>query len=401
MARRKISGKHPFRAAFTVACLAMFAFVAFASSMAEAQERRRNLLEMLFGPRVIYQPAPPPQPRKQRTKVPRPQKKTTSGSVTNIMAAPPKEAPPAKLEDARKILVVGDFFADALADGLEEAFVTSPGVVVSERSKGSSGLVRDDYYDWAAELPTLLDSEKPEILMVQLGANDRQQIVTPQGSYDFKSPQWSLEYERRIGEIAKLASDRNIPLLWVGLPAFRSSKFTADAITLNSLYRSTVTAAGGEFIDIWEGFVDVEGRFVVTGSDINGQQVRLRGSDGIGMTQAGKRKMAFYVEKSARRLLGDMTSPDLLRLDGSNLPELVSLPPSEIQNVVRTAPIDLSDPNLDGGLELLDRNQLVKSPIPTPRDMLVENGTMPPAPSGRIDDFTVLRTGTTPPAAQP
>jgi hypothetical protein len=34
-------------------------------------------------------------------------------------------------------------------------------------------------------------------------------------------------------------------------------------------------------------------------------QVRLRGSDGINVTRAGQRKIAFYIEKPARRLLGD------------------------------------------------------------------------------------------------
>lgn len=380
--------------AVAVCLTVIFAFIATLGP-AEAQERRRNLLELIFGPRITRYPPPPP-PIKQRTKVPRAKKSNSGGSVTTITTAP-KKVEPAKLDNARKILVIGDFFADALADGLTEAFASSPGVVVLGRSKGSSGLVREDYHDWQAELPAMLDAEKPAILMVQVGANDRQQVVTPQGIYDFKTTEWTREYEKRVTELSKLAVERKVPLLWVGLPAFSSSKLTADAITLNGIYRSTVTAVGGEFIDIWDGFVDLEGRFVVTGSDINGQQVRLRGSDGIGMTAAGKRKMAFYTEKSARRLLGEMTNP-ALSLDGSNLPELVSLPPSDIQNIVRTLPIDLSDPNLDGGAELLDSDRLVRSPIPTPREMLVEKGELPPAPSGRIDDF---KTGSTPVSATP
>jgi hypothetical protein len=48
------------------------------------------------------------------------------------------------------------------------------------------------------------------------------------------------------------------------------------------------------------------GKFIFTGSDINGQQVRLRGSDGINVTRAGKRKIAFLHEKSPPAgLLGD------------------------------------------------------------------------------------------------
>jgi hypothetical protein len=155
-----------------------------------------------------------------------------------------------------------------------------------------------------------------------------------------------------------------------------------------------VERIGGEFIDVWDGFVDQDGRFIITGSDINGQQVRLRGTDGINLTAAGKRKLAFYVEKSARRLLGDMTSPDLVRLDTSSLPALLNLPPSETLNIVRTQPIDLFDPELDGATELLGASPLPVASTPTPRDQLVKDGTLPPPPAGRVDDVRILQTGT-------
>ena len=59
--------------------------------------------------------------------------------------------------------------------------------------------------------------------------------------------------------------------------------------------------------------VDEEGKFMVTGSDVNGQQVRLRSSDGVNMTEAGRRKLAFYVEKVARRHLSDAPATDTHR----------------------------------------------------------------------------------------
>lgn len=49
---------------------------------------------------------------------------------------------------------------------------------------------------------------------------------------------------------------------------------------------------------MWDGFVDEGGKFVITGYDMNGQQARLREADGIGMTQAGKRKLAFTSRNS-------------------------------------------------------------------------------------------------------
>jgi hypothetical protein len=157
----------------------------------------------------------------------------------------------------------------------------------------------------------------------------------------------------------------------------------ADAVQMNQLYRKQVEAAGGEFVDVWDGFVSESGEFIVTGSDINGQQVRLRTSDGINLTDAGRRKLAFYVEKPARRILGTQASPDLVRLDSTNMPSLdLSSNPAD-----HTDPISLSDPNLDGGTALLGGAAQPMSTGKSPRDRLVQDGEMAPPPAGRIDDY--------------
>ncbi|MCM2475941.1 DUF459 domain-containing protein [Rhizobium sp. CG5] len=360
---------------------------------AVAQERveRRTLLQLLFGRPAPRQPVYRTAPVRPPVRVPRAAKKTSS-SVTTITTtrAPAVPAPAPKLGSAQKILVVGDFLAGGIGEGLIEAFANAPGTTIEIRSNGSSGLVRDDYHNWPFELPVLLDEIKPALVVVALGANDRQQMTTTAAKEKFPTDAWFTEYQKRVNAFAHLIVDRDIPLLWVGIPPFKSPGMTADVIKLNEVFRTTTEKVGGEFIDIWDGFVDQDGRFVLTGSDINGQQVRLRGSDGINLTAAGKRKIAFYLEKPARRHLGDMASPGLLRLDADNLPELISLPPSDMQNVVRTQPIGLTDPALDGSGELLGAGPLTPSPFPSPRDQLVQTGILPTAPQGRIDNYQIV-----------
>lgn len=371
------------------------------STTAEAQqyERRRNLLDMLFGPREPEY-IPPREVQKPIREV-RPRKKT-AGSVTKIKTKNPATGaataapPPTKLDNAKTVLVIGDFVAGGLGDGLKSAFEEAPGVKVETRSNGSSGLVRVDYYDWIGELPALIETLKPSVVVVQIGANDRQQIITPDAKIDFRTDGWFTAYEQRVNRLAEVVTRTKTPLIWVGLPAFRPQNMTADALRLNTLYRASVERQKGEFIDVWDGFVDQDGRFIITGSDINGQPVRLRGTDGIGFTAPGKRKLAFYVEKSVRRYLGDMTSPDLVRLDASNLPELVNMPPSEMTSIISTQPMDLFDPELDGATELLGGQPLPASTTITARQQLVQNGQLPNPPVGRVDNVQI----STPAAAQ-
>ncbi len=350
---------------------------------AQAQERveRRSILQMLFGSR------PRREVREEPVRRP-PQRRTTrkKKSAPRAIVAKPAPVVVQKLPDAKTVLVVGDFLADGIGEGLVTAFETTPGIVVKVRANGSSGLVRDDYYDWPETLPSIIAEEKPAVLVLSVGANDRQQMAINGAKEKFRTEAWIREYQNRVAEMASIATKGSVPLLWVGVPPFQSSSMTADMIALNDLYRSGAEKAGGGFVDIWDGFVDEGGKFVLTGSDINGQQVRLRGSDGITFTKAGKRKLAFYVEKEIRRLLGDAAASGNLQGTGE-LKDIQVKAPLANEEIVKTQPISLADPELDGGSALLGSEARAKGNGKSPRDRLVEKGEVAAAPAGRVDDF--------------
>jgi len=369
--------------------LAAFVIVAMLTGLAAlqqvqpaaAQERveRKSFLQLLFGG---GQTTPAPAPEASRTS-----RVNTAPSRKSI--APPPVPVVEKLENARKILVVGDFLANGTADGLTAAFTQAPGVVVVDRSNGSSGLVRDDYYNWPEQARSIFEEVQPSIVVVQLGSNDRQQLVVDGNREPVRSINWVAEYERRTQLLINALGGGKTPLLWVGLPAFKSPSMTTDMVALNGVIRKQVEKAGGEFIDIWDGFVDEEGKFIYTGSDINGQQVRLRGSDGINVTKAGRRKIAFYAEKSIRRLLGDAANEGVLALDSANFPEIF-MPPAPGENaaaVTRTMPVAMTDPALDGGSALLGEMPATAGLVRSPRDQLVLDGVLPEPPKGRVDNF--------------
>jgi hypothetical protein len=366
--------------------LAVSAGVFATSAPVNAQERveRKSILQLLFGTRERREVRPEPEIRKPRT-VNRKKKPATA------VATKPEPAAIEKLQDAKVVLVVGDFIAGSVGDGLVAAFEATPGIVVERRTNGSSGIVREDYYDWPASLPGLIEETKPALVVVGMGANDRQQMTVADRKEKFRSEAWTTEYEARVSRLATLARSGGKPLLWIGMPAFQSSAMTADMTTLNNIYRAGVEKAGGEFVDVWDGFVDESGKFIISGSDINGQQVRLRGSDGINFTKAGKRKLAFYVEKEIRRVLGDAAA-DGPGLQG-DLKDLVVTAPAEDTEIVKTQPISLADPALDGGTALLG-GQSIKGNGKSLREKLVEKGEIADAPLGRVDDFRLNKAAT-------
>jgi hypothetical protein len=329
-------------------------------------------------------------PGARRKAVRRSTGKATRKSVArrNVERAAEPEVPVVeKLADAKIVLVVGDFLASGLAEGLTEAYAGNPRVKVVDRSNGSSGFVRDDFFDWPGEIAGILEAEKPSAVVVMLGSNDRQQMKVAGKREPIRSEGWTKEYTLRAEKFGKAVADGKTPFIWVGMPAFKSSKLTSDMLAFNDIYRTSAESAGAEFVDIWDGFVDESGAFVATGPDVNGQPVRLRASDGINMTAAGKRKLAFYAEKPLNKIFGETTGPEPVALAPAALPAVAPGAPNAAP-VDRTVPISLADPQLDGGTELLGAQAPQKREARSPGERLAIEGVAPEAAPGRADDFS-------------
>ncbi|MER9740716.1 DUF459 domain-containing protein [Mesorhizobium sp. M0187] len=344
----------------------------------QPQNRGWSLRDLLF-PRRSERIEPPLDVRKAKPKV----KKKPRAPVEP--SAPIVEKTP----DARVILVIGDFMANGLAEGLETAFADNANVRIVERANGSSGFVRDDVYNWPEQVKSLVETEKPSVVVVMLGSNDRQQMRVNDVREQPRSENWTKEYERRTEALGKALAATKVPYLWVGMPAFKTPKMTSDMLAFNDIYHSAAEKNGGEFVDVWDGFVDENGAFVSTGPDINGQAVRLRSDDGINVSKAGKRKLAFYTEKPLAKILGLAAPGSVLTAAApAGAPvEAPSLPAAPIV-VDRTVPMLLNDPALDGGTELLGAAAAPKANPDLPGEKLILEGKAPEASPGRADDFS-------------
>lgn len=125
-----------------------------------------------FSPFGDFGPAPPPRPR----------------VVEDYSRAPP----PAKRETPaeRNVLVLGDAMADWLAYGLEDALSETPELGVIRKHKTVSGLIKyqpkGEPADWPAAARGILATEKPDVIVVMLGLNDRIPIKEPEKKAEAK-----------------------------------------------------------------------------------------------------------------------------------------------------------------------------------------------------------------------
>ena len=353
----------------------------------EAPQRRRGLLELLFGPR---KPAQPPTSVTRR-RVP------SSTPMAPVVEVAPKDP------NARKITVIGDFVSGGLAWGLDRTFAVETRLVVLDRANGNSGLVRDDYFDWNRRLPEILNQDQPDIVVIVIGSNDRQRISDGKARHATRSPSWERIYGARIDNLVDTLKVYGRPFFWVSAPPMRSSPASRDMAYFNELYKPRVTAGGGYFVDIWNGFTNEDGRFVSSGPDVEGQLRALRNSDGINFTRAGRLKLAFYVEREIRRQTGiGAGTVDLLA--SASQASQIEVGPDGKKRLVGPV-ISLSEPLPGASVELAGAVQpigdrliggapttepLLSAPVDaeSPQYLLIIKGAALPSVAGRADDFT-------------
>lgn len=361
----------------------------------------------------------------------------------------------------KNVLVIGDAMADWLAYGLEDAYAEQPDVGVIRKHRTTSGLIRylpkGEPSDWAAAAKGILETEKPDIIVVMLGLNDRIAIReaapekasdkdkkndkgaraklqgkgdakpgdakpdtaakpddkpsadtdlpqddadnadtpaaapektarNPNGLYEFRDERWVELYGKKIEELAGILKAKGVPVLWVGLPAIRGQKGTADMLFLDSLYREGAAKAGITYVDVWDGFVDEAGRFLQKGPDFEGQIRQLRSGDGVYFTKAGARKLAHYVEREITRLLAGRSGPIALPSEPAT--------PDTNAEPGKPAPRPLAGPIVPLVAASISTDQLLGGPGTRPAAVdplaarTLVKGEPLAAPAGRADDYS-------------
>ena len=194
------------------------------------------------------------------------------------------------------------------------------------------------------------------------------------GLYEFRDERWVELYAKKIEELIGVLKSKGVPVLWVGLPAIRGQRGTADMLFLDALYRDGAGKAGITYVDVWDGFVDEGGRFMPRGPDFEGQPRKLRSDDGVFFTKAGARKLAHYVEREVTRLLAARSGPIAVPIE----------PATPDANVVpgQPAPRPLAGPVMPLVASSVGTDQLLGGPGTRPAavDALA-------APAGRADDY--------------
>ena len=298
-----------------------------------------------------------------------------------------------RLNPAREyVLVLGDTLADQLAQGLADAFATErPEVAVIKRTRESSGFVRADFYDWVEQGPPMVAAEKATAVIVMLGMNDRQGLRDETGLHPPRSDRWRELYAKRLEDFLTKLKDSKVPVYIVGLPSMRLPQLAADMPYLNEIFRERAQKVGVTYVDIWDGFVNEKGDFIVMGPALDGQLRRLRLPDGVHFSRFGGRKAAHFVERDLLRLFASRAGSPALPLDTPD--------PGPGPRPVAGPVISLSVPSAQTGALAGGGPRTV--PMDSTAARTLVEGLPAEIVPGRADDFRVPQPAAAAPAPAP
>ncbi len=200
----------------------------------------------------------------------------------------------------KRVAVYGDSLATGLFFGMQDLFGSQNSYNVTRRSKGGTGLVRDDQYDWVRQAEGFVHKDRPDVVVVSLGGNDRQDFTFKAHRVERFTEEWWIEYIRRAEQVM-MALKRSAPkVYWLGIPVVRSNRMTKDYARLNVLFRELAQIHGIVYVDIWNKFRGPDQRFSPF-ETISGKKKRVRNRDGIHFTKYGNRRLAQIVTGAMRQ----------------------------------------------------------------------------------------------------
>jgi len=194
-----------------------------------------------------------------------------------------------------KILLIGDSLGDNLAFGMIGQISKEPTLSFVRRAKASTGLSNAWFYNWHDNLATFLKAEKPNLVIVLLGANDRQNYVVNNKVQNFGTEAWKKTYRSNVTKIATASTKAGAYVLWVGMPIMKPYNYAQGITIIDQQFAQAVPLVpGATYLSTRAFTADANGAYR-EGAQVNGKYAQIRGKDGIHFSSMGQDVIATYV----------------------------------------------------------------------------------------------------------
>ncbi|MDP9184982.1 MAG: DUF459 domain-containing protein [Actinomycetota bacterium] len=197
-----------------------------------------------------------------------------------------------------RIAIVGDSLAQGIGYAADSVFKPF-WVEVYKQGRISTGLARPDFYDWPAQMQTIVERADPDLVLIMLGENDNQGLLYPDGSLeqDIGTWEWASHYQERIEQFAVIATSGGAHVIWIGLPNEPDHGRWDFIEKQNAIFEAVADALPNvAYFDTWDEFADADGGYSAYYRD--GNKLReVRSPDGVHFNTDG---YTLVVERAAQ-----------------------------------------------------------------------------------------------------
>jgi hypothetical protein len=187
-----------------------------------------------------------------------------------------------------RVAVIGDSLSQGLGPAIERWM--NPGVVrVLSLGRQSTGLSREDYFNWQAGMRQIVEEFRPDLVFVLLGSNDAQAQIARNGApVPVGSAAWVEGYRDRAAELLREATRAGTRVVWIGIPIVQERQRWDFYRRVNDIYRDTASADPfGTYVDTWTPFEARDGSYTAFARNERGDLVEVRAPDGVHFTPIG------------------------------------------------------------------------------------------------------------------
>lgn len=223
---------------------------------------------------------------------------------------------PFPANDTYRVQVVGDWLADGLLRGLTQAFAHSPAGAQFYRQRYKlSGIMRNRSTRDLQDLEQHFGNDPSHVAVVMLGVQDRYTLNNKQLASG--GERWRIQFGERVDRLMKTLKKGGRAVYWVGMPIMRRWKDNQRAQIMNDVIRERAYLNGVRYIDAYANSMYEGGGYSDYGADVTGRVRKLRYRDGVHFTEAGYRKLAYFVERELKRDLAQARRERSIPLAGT------------------------------------------------------------------------------------
>jgi hypothetical protein len=220
------------------------------------------------------------------------------------------------------VFVGGDSLARNFGLAMERVANASGVLTADVDSRAATGLARPDFFNWPEHLVRDVLPNDPDVVVLQFGGNDAQNIALDGKALERFSEPWIAEYRRRVGATMDLlrSPDNDRLVIWVGAPIMGPGAGVEGMDILNSIYwEEASTRPWVSYFDSWPLITDPDLGYVDRAPAADGSMVTIREPDKVHLTMAGGTWVAWGVlGRIAER--ADLTAGNLVPPPGESAP---------------------------------------------------------------------------------